>query len=149
MATRTQYLQNGRFQKYARLARLADIRQTLCEYSPDSPTFAKLFCEDSPYSRKASLASVKRIWRICRVWGYKICFFVHKTTYLSMCTMASTRELTFSRDSPTFAKHFARTRQTRRHSPKAISEKNVTRLAKFARVMRESREFGESCHCLI
>jgi hypothetical protein len=43
----------------------------------------------------------------------------------------------------------ARTRQTRRHSPKAIFEKNVTRLDKFARVTRESREFGASGHCLI
>jgi hypothetical protein len=45
--------------------------------------------------------------------------------------------------------YFARTRQTRRHSPKAIFEKNVTRLAKFARVTRESRKFGASSHCLV
>jgi hypothetical protein len=43
---------------------------------------------------------------------------------------------------------FARTRQTRQHSPKAIFEKNVTRLDTFARVMSESREFGASGHCL-
>jgi hypothetical protein len=32
--------------------------------------------------------------------------------------------------------------------PKAIFEKNVTRLAAFARVIRHSREFGASGHCL-
>ncbi len=42
----------------------------------------------------------------------------------------------------------ARTRQTHRHSPKAIFEKNVTRLDTFARVIRHSREFGASGHCL-
>ncbi len=41
------------------------------------------------------------------------------------------------------------TRQTRRHSPEAIFEKNVTLLAKFARVTRESREFGASGHSLV
>ena len=39
--------------------------------------------------------------------------------------------------------------QTRRHLPKAIFEKNVTRLDKFTRVMSKSREFGASGHCLI
>ncbi len=43
----------------------------------------------------------------------------------------------------------ARTRQTRGHSPKAIFEKNVTRLDTFARVIRHSREFGASGHCLV
>ena len=43
------------------LARLADIRQPFTEYSPDSPTFAKPCCVDSPDSRKASLASFTRI----------------------------------------------------------------------------------------
>ncbi len=43
----------------------------------------------------------------------------------------------------------ARTRQTRRHSPKTIFEKNVTRLDTFAGVIRHSREFGASGHCLI
>jgi hypothetical protein len=38
---------------------------------------------------------------------------------------------------------------TRRHSPKAIFEKNVTRLDKFAGVIGESREFGASGHCLV
>jgi hypothetical protein len=38
---------------------------------------------------------------------------------------------------------------TRRHSPKAIFEKNVTRLAKFVRVILDTREFGPSSHCLI
>ena len=42
----------------------------------------------------------------------------------------------------------ASTRQTRRHSPKAIFEKNVTRLDTFARVIRHFREFGASGHCL-
>jgi hypothetical protein len=32
--------------------------------------------------------------------------------------------------------------------PKAIFEKNVTRLYTFARIMSESREFGASGHCL-
>jgi len=49
------------------------------------------------------------------------------------------------RHSPTC---FAWTRQTRQHSPKAIFEKNVTRLAKFARVLSELRKFGTSGHCL-
>jgi hypothetical protein len=44
--------------------------------------------------------------------------------------------------------HLPSTRQTRRHSPKAIFEKNVTRLATFARVIRHSCEFGASGHCL-
>ncbi len=43
----------------------------------------------------------------------------------------------------------ARTRQTRRHSPKAIFEKNVTCLAKFARVTCESRKFGTSGNSLV
>ena len=34
--------QNGHFQKYATLARLADICQTLCEDSPDSTNLPKL-----------------------------------------------------------------------------------------------------------
>jgi hypothetical protein len=32
---------------------------------------------------------------------------------------------------------------------KAIFEKKVTRIAKFARALSESREFGASGHCLI
>ncbi len=36
-----------------------------------------------------------------------------------------------------------------RHSPNAIFEKNVTRLATFARVIRHSRKFGASGHCLV
>jgi hypothetical protein len=47
------------------------------------------------------------------------------------------------------ANHLPSTRQTRRHSPNAIFEKNVTRLATFARVIRHSREFGASGHCLV
>jgi hypothetical protein len=107
------------------------------------------------------------------------CQGVHKTTCLIMCTLVSTRVLTHSRDSPDsptslshfvrlasvagicqtvlrdapdsphLPSHFARTRRTRQHSPKAIFEKNVTRLAKFARVTCESREFGASSHCLV
>ncbi len=45
--------------------------------------------------------------------------------------------------------HLPSTRQTRRHSPKTIFEKNVTRLATFARVIRHSREFGASGNCLV
>ncbi len=75
----------------------ANIRR---EYSPDSPTFANLFCSDLP-------------------------------------------------NSPKFASGFAWTRQTRRNSPKAIFEKNVTRLAKFARVIRETCTNFASSHCLI
>ncbi len=41
------------------------------------------------------------------------------------------------------------TRQTRPHSPKAIFDKNVTRLDTFARVIRHFRKFGASGHCLI
>jgi hypothetical protein len=47
-----------------------------------------------------------------------------------------------SPDLPTFTKQFGRTRQTCRHLSKAIFEKNVTRLAKFAQVLSESRKFG-------
>ena len=48
-------------------------------------------------------------------------------------------------DSPDSPSRVARTRQ---HSPKAVFEKNVTRLDKFVRVTRESCEFGASGHCL-
>ena len=41
------------------------------------------------------------------------------------------------------------TRQTRPHSPKAIFDKNVTRLDTFAQVIRHFREFGASGHCLV
>jgi hypothetical protein len=41
------------------------------------------------------------------------------------------------------------TRQTRPYSPKAIFDKNVTRLDTFARVIRHFRKFGASGHCLI
>ena len=40
------------------------------------------------------------------------------------------------------------TRQTRPHLPKAIFDKNVTRLDTFARVIRHFCEFGASGHCL-
>jgi hypothetical protein len=49
---------------------------------------------------------------------------------------------------PTFANHFPRTRYIRSHSPKAIFEKNVTRLDTFARVIRHFGKFGASGHCL-
>jgi hypothetical protein len=39
--------------------------------------------------------------------------------------------------------------RTRQHSPNAIFEENVTRLAKLARVMSESHEFGTSSLCLV
>jgi hypothetical protein len=41
------------------------------------------------------------------------------------------------------------THQTQPNLPKAIFEKNVTRLAKFERVIHDSREFGASSHCLV
>ena len=99
-----------------------------CADSPDSLTFAKQCCADSPNS----------------------------PTFAEPCC-------TDSPDSPTFAKpccvdspnsrhspsRFASTRQTRQHSPTAVFEKNVTRLATFARVIRHSREFGASGHCLV
>jgi hypothetical protein len=43
--------------------------------------------------------------------------------------------------------HVAWTHQTHQHSPNAIFEKNVTRLAKFARVICESLKFGTISHC--
>ncbi len=51
---------------FARLARFADIRQALCEDSPDSPTFAKgHFWEkcDSPLQIRMRNVWVSRIWR--------------------------------------------------------------------------------------
>ncbi len=39
--------------------------------------------------------------------------------------------------------------QTRPHSPKAVFDKNVTRLDTFARVIRHFCKFGPSGHCLI
>jgi hypothetical protein len=84
--------------------------------------------------------------------------FVLKTTYLIMCQhlprgLASTRQT--RRHSPC---RVARTCQTRQHLPSILQgigrqadifEKNMTRLPKFARVIRESRKFGASCHCLL
>jgi hypothetical protein len=51
-------------------------------------------------------------------------------------------------DSPTFSKPCCTDSQTHQDLPKAIFEKNVTRLAKFVRVIHDSREFGASGHCL-
>ncbi len=77
-------------------------------------------------------------------------------TFAMPCRLDSPDSPTFaepccadSPNSPTFTKLVARTRQTRRHSPKAIVEKNVTRLDTFARVICHSREFGASGHCLV
>jgi hypothetical protein len=53
-----------------------------------------------------------------------------------------------SPNSPKFASGFARTRQTRRNLPKVIFEKNVTRLAKFMRVIRVTSAAFASSHCL-
>jgi hypothetical protein len=39
--------------------------------------------------------------------------------------------------------------QTCQHLPKAILEKNLTCLAKFARVMRELSEWWARGHCLV
>jgi riboflavin biosynthesis pyrimidine reductase len=100
--------------------------------------------------------------------------FVLKMTYLMLAPSCVARTRQTSRHSPSRVvrtrqtrRHFpsrvvrtrqtrrhspsrvARTRQTCRHSPKAIFEKNVTRLDKFARVTRESCEFGVSGHSLI
>ena len=55
-----------------------------------------------------------QVWQVLQIWGVKarlfytyiICFFVHKMAYLIMCTLASTRVLTYLPDSPTFAKPF-------------------------------------------
>ncbi len=63
-----------------------------------------------------------------------------KWSFSEMCQTCHTR-----RHSPNC---FAQTRQIRRDSPKAIFEKNVTRLPKFARVLSESHKFGESGHSL-
>jgi hypothetical protein len=77
-------------------------------------------------------------------------------TFAKPCCADSPNSPTFaelccadSPNSPTFANHLPSTRQTRRHSPNAIFEKNVTRLATFAQVIRHSREFGASGHCLV
>jgi hypothetical protein len=48
----------------------------------------------------------------------------------------------------TFANHFPRTLYICSHLPKAIFEKNVTRLDTFARVIRHFGKFGASGHCL-
>jgi len=44
---------------------------------------------------------------------------------------------------------FSKIFDTRQHLPKAVFEKNVTRLAKFVRVLSKSCKFGASGHCLI
>jgi hypothetical protein len=82
----TRIHQNGPFQKSLRLARLADIRQSLLQGLARLAHICQAFCKNSP-------------------------------------------------DSPTFTKD--------------IFEKNVTRFAKFARVMRESGKWHVSGHCLI
>ncbi len=88
MATRQQ------IQRIRVLAKMAIFRNM--QDSPDSPTFAKPFTEDSPDSRKVSLVSVTRVWQMWRIWGvwqmqgrpfytYKICFWCIKWPTLS-CT---------------------------------------------------------------
>jgi hypothetical protein len=87
--------------------------------------------------------------------------FVLKTTYPIMPACANIRQEAWRvcRHSPSRVartrqtcqhspNHLLSTRQTRRHLPEAIFEKNVTRLAKFALVIRDSRKFGASGHCL-
>ncbi len=97
------------------------------------------------------------------------CEYSPKRPFSEMCRTRQTRRHSASRVARTrqtrrhLPSHVARTRQTRRHSPsrvartrqtcghspKAIFEKNVTRLDTFARVIRHSREFGASGHCLV
>ncbi len=87
-----------------------------CSDSPDLLTFAKPFCEDSPDSRKASLASFTRIQRIWQVWQiqrvqarpfytYKICYLCIKGPILLELTFIK-RLGKYSPDSPTFANLF-------------------------------------------
>jgi hypothetical protein len=71
---------------------------------------------------------------------------VARTRRHSPSRVARTRQT--RRHLPSRVVRTRQTRQTRRHSPKAIFEKNVTRLDTFARVIRHSREFGASGHCL-
>ena len=79
-------------------------------------------------------------WLLAR--KFSECEYSHSPKWLfsEICGTRQTR-----RHSPS---RFARTRQTRRNSPKAIFEKNVTRLAKFARVIRKTRANFTSSHCL-
>ena len=89
----TRIRQNGLFQKYGRLARLADIRQTP-RHLPNRFEMYRQTCWHSP-----SL--------------------------------------------------FARTRQTSQYLPNAIFGKNVTCLAKFARVLSNSGKCGVIRECLV
>ncbi len=156
---------------------LPTFAKPCCTDSPDLPKFAKPFCADSPDSRKASLASFRQILRVQArpFYTYKICYLcIKRPIFLGPAFIK--RLVKYLPDLPTFAKpcctdwpdlptftkpcctdspdsrhlpsHVAQTCQTCRHSPKAIFEKNVTRLNTFARVMSESREFGASGHCL-
>ncbi len=96
------------------------------------------FC-DSHAVNFSNLVSLANLARVDQILLYlKISFFVHKMTQLKNLP-----------DLPSFAKQFNRTCQTCQYSPKAIFDKNVTRLAKFARVMSESRDFDTSVQCLI
>ncbi len=133
---------------------------------PGLDTFAK-----GKFTRIQRIQRIQRVWRIQRVqtrpfYTYKICYLCIKRPILLAPTIANL----FWSDSihspdirrifanhfprtryirPTFANHFPRTRYIRSHSPKAIFEKNVTRLDTFARVIRHFGEFGASGHCLI
>ncbi len=79
-------------------------------------------------------------WLLAR----KFCEFEYSPKTRHFQKYASTRQT--RRHSPS---RVARTRRTCRHLPKAIFEKNVTRIAKFTRVIFESRKFGASSHSLI
>jgi hypothetical protein len=102
------------------------------------------------------------IRHFCRIRELaKMVFLENRSDSLNSSTFANL----FCSDplnSSTFVNLFSRTRQTRRHSPtyfpglarladicqKAFFEKNVTHLDTFARVIRHSRKFGASGHCL-
>ncbi len=101
------------------LARLADIRQAVLRQLARLDDIRR-----AVLSELASFADTRQTRRHLPdsprlFYAYKICYLCLKRPILS-CALA-----------PSLV---ARTCQTRRHSPKAIFEKNVTRLDKFARV---------------
>jgi hypothetical protein len=112
--------------------------------SPDSPTFAKPCC----WTRQTR---ERQVWRVLREFG--------KSGEFGECRLDRFMQIKYVICAKNDLSYHAglrghlpscvaRTRQTHRDSPKAIFEKNVTCLAKFSRLMRESREFGASSHCL-
>ncbi len=143
--------------------------------SPDSPTFSKPLVNTrqtrwhSPSHFTRTRLTCKRwVWPVLGKFGnygkfvefgefckcrldhviHKNMFLVHETTYIIMCTLgvlAYSHPCKTCRHSPSW---FGRTHQTRPYLPNTIFEKNVTRLAKFGRVLTESRKFGASGHCL-